>query len=478
MNDSFRQKLQDYYDGKLSEEQRAEVEQELDNLEQYQQYIDEQLDRDQPHTNDHLNQTKHYTNDQQPNEHSQHTDTDEPLNQAHFEQHEDTEELLNEEKYRNIEKQPKSQTRHSPTTDTSAQPSPENKALKPAFMRRYGQLYMDDRIDQKKIRRIMRRSKWRSRSGTAGIVIGAFFAFIFVCTIFNIFFYGIQEGGRIDTYRDVIRSAIAVTQPNVSLESAGANVDTTGLHIKGAMEKQIGSSRVKIADYTVDISFNFARTYHTDWFVEVTPPPLPFQPPGADVSNDSAAAWKRLEHLPEGTVVEAYISFDQYYSTDQALQLFKDKKMKPLWLAVRPGSEADMNEPGSIWNYMIGFPYDPIWHDSDRTLLHQSEEKIGWFSSTSSSSYSYPNVQAYGSGDIRNKNFLNTLRLIQPYKGILRAPAPFYDFDGIIHYIEQNGVQIYGMAVTGPTKEVLKLKKEPFASRIQIGEVRLWNWEE
>ncbi|WP_458120025.1 anti sigma factor C-terminal domain-containing protein [Paenibacillus sp. Z6-24] len=444
MSDPFRQKLQDYYDGKLSDEQRAEVEQELNKLEQYQQYVGEQLDRDeQQYMGEQTDLDEQHSTERQ-------VDQNEPLNGNHA-QHRDKD--------------------HSAS---AAFPK-----MKPAFMRRYGQLYTDERMDQKKVRRIMRRSKWRSRSGTAGIVIGAFFAFIFVCSIFNIIYYGIGENGRLDTYRDVIRSAIAVTQPNVSLDSAGANVDPTGLHIKGAMEKQIGSSQVKIADYSVDITFNFARTYNTDWLTESTPSSLPFQPPGSNVSNDSAATWERLEHLPEGTVVEAFISFDKYYSTDQALQLFKGRNMKPLWLAVRPGTDSDMNESGSsMLSNVIGFPYEPLWHNSDQTLLHHSEEKIGWFSRTSSSSYSYPTVQDYGSGDIRDQNFLDTLHLIQPYKGILRAPAPFYDFDRITRYIEQNGVQIYGMAVTGPTKEVLKLKNEAFAHRIELGEVRLWNWED
>ncbi|WP_268895059.1 anti sigma factor C-terminal domain-containing protein [Paenibacillus sp. USDA918EY] len=37
---------------------------------------------------------------------------------------------------------------------------------------------------------------------------------------------------------------------------------------------------------------------------------------------------------------------------------------------------------------------------------------------------------------------------------------------------------MYGAVVTGPTKEILKLKEDPEVSAIRIGEVALWNWRE
>ncbi|GAB6928497.1 anti-sigma factor [Paenibacillus sp. JCM 10914] len=49
MSEAFRQKLKDYADGKLSDKERLEVEQELQKLEVYQAYLDEIMDRDPHH---------------------------------------------------------------------------------------------------------------------------------------------------------------------------------------------------------------------------------------------------------------------------------------------------------------------------------------------------------------------------------------------------------------------------------------------
>ena len=46
-----------------------------------------------------------------------------------------------------------------------------------------------------------------------------------------------------------------------------------------------------------------------------------------------------------------------------------------------------------------------------------------------------------------------------------------------IEYLKSHGVNIYGMVVTGPTKELLKLKENTWIASIRLGEVRLWDWD-
>lgn len=45
-----------------------------------------------------------------------------------------------------------------------------------------------------------------------------------------------------------------------------------------------------------------------------------------------------------------------------------------------------------------------------------------------------------------------------------------------IDYLTENGFYHYGIVITGPTKEVLSLKDEPWIHHIEIDEVSLWNW--
>jgi hypothetical protein len=38
-------------------------------------------------------------------------------------------------------------------------------------------------------------------------------------------------------------------------------------------------------------------------------------------------------------------------------------------------------------------------------------------------------------------------------------------------------VKILGVAITGPTKEILKLREDNLVGMISVGETRLWNWD-
>lgn len=44
-------------------------------------------------------------------------------------------------------------------------------------------------------------------------------------------------------------------------------------------------------------------------------------------------------------------------------------------------------------------------------------------------------------------------------------------------YLNEEGFIVYGAVVTGPTKELLKLKDVSFIQGEQLGEVELWNWQ-
>jgi hypothetical protein len=95
-----------------------------------------------------------------------------------------------------------------------------------------------------------------------------------------------------------------------------------------------------------------------------------------------------------------------------------------------------------------------------------------------SKSFSSPVLETYGSADLRNQNFLNTLNLLKEYEKMANRIAGKGDLrlQERIDYLNQNGIGIYGAVATGPSKEILKLKNEPWISGIIVGEVRFWNW--
>jgi len=57
----------------------------------------------------------------------------------------------------------------------------------------------------------------------------------------------------------------------------------------------------------------------------------------------------------------------------------------------------------------------------------------------------YPEVEAYGSGELREKNFIDTLELLKSYEAIADRVArgrPL-DLEQRLDYLEANGVQLY-----------------------------------
>ncbi|MDF2659896.1 MAG: hypothetical protein K0Q94_2687 [Paenibacillus sp.] len=321
---------------------------------------------------------------------------------------------------------------------------------------------------------IIRRGKWKARLSNALTLLSLLIAVTFVSSACTALFYSMGEPGRVDLYRDVVSSAIAVTEPNVEVHlSAQGNAFFT-MDLKGELVKQIGDARVSAGDYSIRFLLNRTNGPVLSWKERNTNGRGFARLPDSSTYNGDSE-WSILEKLPEGTVSELYFSLDRLYETEDLLKLLESRNLTPLWFAVDNGQD----NSGRSWvSDPIGFPYMPIWHHDDKKLESYSEEKRGLFSKITSSLSSYPQVQAYGDGELRNENFKKTLYLLKEYRAITKKAAPFMKLDETIGYVEQHGVKLYGAVVTGPTKELLKLKQEPWVRAPRVGEVRLWNWRD
>lgn len=321
---------------------------------------------------------------------------------------------------------------------------------------------------------IIRRGKWKARLSNALTLLSLLIAVTFVSSACTALFYSMGEPDRVDLYRDVVSSAIAVTEPNVEVHlNAQGNAFFT-MDLKGELVKQIGDARVSAGDYSIRFLLNHTNGPVLSWKERNTNGRGFARLPDSSTYNGDSE-WSILEKLPEGTVSELYFSLDRLYETEDLLKLLQPRNLTPLWFAVDNGED----NSGSGWvSDPIGFPYMPIWHHDDKKLESYSEEKRGFFSKVTSSLSSYPQVQAYGDGELRNDNFKKTLYLLREYRAITKKAAPFMKLDETIGYVEQHGVKLYGAVVTGPTKELLKLKQEPWVRAPRVGEVHLWNWRD
>ncbi|NJD03221.1 MAG: hypothetical protein FIA99_11670 [Ruminiclostridium sp.] len=400
MSEEFRKKIRDYMDGKLSIEEAAEMEKELEKLEDYQAVLDEQVNNGAPAG---CNNKK-------------------------------SGEAGNE-----------------------------------------GEMAMT-----KKEKRIIRWGKWKARFHNALVALAIILAVTILSGIITSVYYGSGTPSRATQFGDVVASAIAVTEPNISF---GNNASIAGIFfmgMEGDLKKTVGVRDMTVGEMEVQFLFGQAGYPKIKWLLQDNS--RQFAYPGTTQGNASAEGWKGLEKLPEGTVAEAYLSFDRLFETDDILQKFKDKDMTPLWFAVDTGAGSKAQAQGASDYPLLGFPYRPLWHYADWTFSNRKEEPWGkpWglFGKKISQSVEAPEVDPYGSGALRNNNFIDTLKLLKQYESITRrvVKGQALKLKETIEYLEKQGVKIYGLAVTGPTVEILKLKGEPWISDVNVGEARLWDW--
>ncbi|RAV22918.1 anti-sigma factor [Paenibacillus contaminans] len=341
----------------------------------------------------------------------------------------------------------------------------------------------DEPREAKKERSIIRRGKWKARFVNTLTVLAVLLLVTVVSSVITGMYYGTGEPNRTAIYRDVVTSAVAVSHPNTSVHLNGQGNAFFTMDLKGKLHKRVGDDDVITGDYSVRFLLGLASSPQISRMDEGVDGKYTFVHPafkqaagdGKEASHADDGDWATLEKLPEGTVAEAFLSFGKLFETDELLGLFENKNLQPLWFAADTGPDSWRNDSGVVPD-PVGFPYWPVWHESDRKVDYYKEEKSGWFGKVVMSGGSYPALNAYGDGELRNENFLNTLSLLRSYKSVAKRMVPFLDIDSSIGYIEQNGVKLYGAVVTGPVKELLKLREEPWITRLQVGEVRLWNW--
>lgn len=393
MSEDFKRKLKDYAEGRLTEEESKEMEAELEKMEEYQAFLDGELDK--------------------------------------------------------------------------------------GSMRKINK---DNVMPVKDEGKILRRGRWKARIQNALAALGIIIAASIVTGTITSVFYTMGKTPRLEIYRDVVRSTVAVTQPNIRFSNGGSSVGSyLSMKMDGGLYKRVGREDIRVGEMNITFLLGQAGYPDRKWLTEKgnMDNSAVFSYPLSDYES-SDKEWERLEKLPEGTVAEAYISLDKLYGTGEILEKFKGRDVDPLWFAVDTGFDNPEDGKG-LPNPMftIGFPSQPIWHSGDWTTTDIKEEKTGIISRVVSHIKEAPEYDPYGSEELRNKNFLDTLNLMKKYEKIADriSYGSRLNLEDRIEYVNEHGINIYGVVVTGPTKEVLKLRDETWAAGIRIGEVRLWNWD-
>ncbi|MFD1019546.1 anti-sigma factor [Thalassobacillus hwangdonensis] len=363
MSEEWKQRLKDYYDGNLSEQEAAEVEKELEKLDTYQEVIAEEL------------QTSENT----------------------------TEELSSD-----------------------------------------------------KAGKIIKNSIRNARFSLAAYVTMIVLLILPVMMMGSYLYYG--WGQKAEDLIQVAIQTVYVTEPNVSLEEMEVE-RTFGLFtfdVDMDLYKRVGKNDISLGDWEVSYNFSDAEFPKRNYIIENPPQDIPlpetkklFHPEGI-VSNRDENAWNTLEKLPKGTVAELYVSLEDTYAPSDMRGVLQDVDAEWRWYAIDTGLEAEGKSSEGGFLPPIGYP--------------AQQDPDGW--------------SPYNSRRKNEEQFMESLRFLAKYEEQATniAHAKWLDLEDRIDYLEGNGLKAYGGVVTGPTKELLKLRDNDAVRTIHIGEVRLWNW--
>ncbi|REK75099.1 anti sigma factor C-terminal domain-containing protein [Paenibacillus paeoniae] len=320
-----------------------------------------------------------------------------------------------------------------------------------------------------KQQRWMRRAKWRNRVSTAVNLLCAFILLSILSGIATGLLYGVGGSSSTnDRLPRVLGTAVGMTVPNLNVESGVVNTGFYfNLSMNYKMSKRVGYGNELLGNLRGEMRFNLLNVKR-EWFAGGHQSSLYFAYPDAKqtvteekrqnqgISDDGV--WKALEMLPEGTVSELAISLDATYSLEEIYAMFNNYDMDVVWYAFDTGLEQTSEKRGNVLSGWSG----ELWGMSDSLML-QYVKRNG--------------LQVWGDGPAKEQAFLQGLKELQKHeRWVLKMVYTDPKLQERIDYVSEHGARSYGLVVTGPTKELLKLREHEHVTRPALGETDWWNW--
>ena len=375
-------------------------------------------------------------------------------------------------------------------------------------------------LDEKKQRRILRWAKYKNRFSIAVFLLLLFSGLNIVGVFLSSYYFNRgQEESRIYKTQRTAALLTEFTFPNVTLPMSVRPMSTftsmagwghSSLEIKPyfaakgnyVLQKQVGKEKVVIGQLNINHFFSSIFT-QWQWANDVHREYLYFYHPaqldaperalstGETATGESPIAhlggtWETLDILPEGTVAELSFSFRQTYSIDEIMEMLDAYDLEVTWYAIATGQEDRRNrnpqEPLSAFNGVWGMPH------FSRNMLSHGETVYNIYNETATQGLSVAesSLLQVSESDLSNYRtaledyFMDSMQhLVQNEKisrKLYRGNPNDLRLGERYEYIQENGIHIYGVVVTGPTKELFKLKELETIHSPALGEIKLWNW--
>ncbi|PGV33707.1 sigma-M negative effector [Bacillus anthracis] len=307
------------------------------------------------------------------------------------------------------------------------------------------------------------RIKWKHRLQTLGFILSICIVIYIIGGILSSFYFQYNNDKRLEEIRSVPSLALEATMPNSRVMGGGTSVEAffrTNSHFD--VVKTVGKKEIPLGTLETSSFLSSVNVLNNSWMNTFYQPKLFFVHPkteqGDYLKESSKKVWDTLAKVHEGTVAEIAISFDKAYTLKELEPLlynvFEAQELPPtpLWYALDTGQEKTNVEDHILHGgEAIGFPEHIRFLDSDTENQKTPEDKV-----------------------IEMMRILSTHT--ETVSKIAIIPEKELKLDKRYQYVKDNGVKVYGMVITGPSKELLKLQNSPHVRYATLGDIEVWNW--
>jgi hypothetical protein len=320
-------------------------------------------------------------------------------------------------------------------------------------------------LDRERQERILRSSMRKAHISTVSVALVALLLVTPIASLATLSYYAF--GNRAAELRHAVMASIEITEPNLKVDAREAELDVSPfftMSTRMKLVKQVGGKQVYAGEQVTSFVFSRPEKHQREMRTEPLPTipmpdNIPFLHPEKQGSDDFlssarigefARGWDQLSRLPDGTVAEAYLSFDRLYTPEQIAETLAPFDLELLWYAVDTGMEKTFQNRDGVHVPPIGYPAKPDEHpDSPFSPEKNNREQ-----------------------------FLHELAFLAEREDVAVAASrsKVLNLQERLDYIRRHGIQVYGAVVTGPSKEILKLRQTGRVRGLLIGETALWNW--
>ncbi|WP_058308535.1 anti-sigma factor [Gracilibacillus massiliensis] len=241
------------------------------------------------------------------------------------------------------------------------------------------------------------------------------------------------------------------------------------------IERRIGKTDYIVADATLTkplftrfTDFQLEKPYPYESTSDEFSFYLPTNPEtGAKLEgNQPPGVWETLEKIDDGYVADFAFSTSDYFTPEELLARIEPFDIEVLWMPLYMGEYDTFEEygwSGSGNSQTLSYPWG---------LAGYREVSDDFQSGSLARVLDNDSVQE--SQDIMLKN-MN--KLLNNHKSLAEQLLGTQYLEERSQYLTENGFNVYGAVVTGPVKELLKLKDVEEFHSFYLGDMKPWNWD-